>query len=339
MVRNSDYTITIEPSLTWLNSSERVYPVTVDPTFTVTPSTGSSNVSVVNGGVYYIRNKNYGTYLDVDNGSTANYTAVLGYSLHADTNQQWKITQQSDGYYTFTPMHNTAAAMAYNGTSNSSTVVTGNNITSSSSSYYNYTRWSIVSNGDGTVRIVAKLSNNSTSKVLDLSGGSGTQLQIYDWTGSGNSNQKWFLEKATTTGAVDEYRQVNGKSTNCFGYALRVTEFISLSTIEHTDDFEKVTNKVEAYIESRGRACRQIEGTGAMLHLNEYIIAMRVAYDDNDLFLDYHFMELTTDGWAHKQGQTNSVLLGNINPSTYSWDSGNSENYYNSETVYFAVMV
>ena len=109
-------------------------------------------------------------------------------------------------------------------------------------------------------------------------------------------------------------------------------------------------------VKSMGRQCRKLSASSSYIRPNEYKIAMRIGIDIPEKepngrpkpTNDMHFMVQTeTDGWAHKMGPYPSQYLGNINPTTYSWDyyKYNSageytiyiKNGYNSSTLYFAV--
>lgn len=50
-------------------------------------------------GIFYIRNKFSGKYLDVADGSSADGTNIVQYSLNKGTNQLFKLSKQSDGTY------------------------------------------------------------------------------------------------------------------------------------------------------------------------------------------------------------------------------------------------
>ena len=73
---------------------------------------------------------------------------------------------------------------------------------------------------------------------------------------------------------------------------------------------------------------------------NEYVVAMKTS----DILLmpwgmaDYHFAVLLSDGtWADKQGQSAS-RWNKIDGTAATWDIDEwNKNYYNSESIYFAV--
>lgn len=68
---------------------------------------GNPPAQTISNGVYYIRNKETGKYLDVMNGGTTSGTNVTQWSFNGYLPQQWKVTRQSDGYYTLEPQHTT----------------------------------------------------------------------------------------------------------------------------------------------------------------------------------------------------------------------------------------
>ena len=137
---------------------------------------------------------------------------------------------------------------------------------------------------------------------------------------------------------------------NCFGYALESKPLPSfmVSQTASVESFYEIT--IEPKVKSMGRQCRKLTSSSSYIRPNEYKIAMRIGIDipDEGGKNDMHFMVQTnTGGWAHKMGRNPSQYLGNINPTTYSWDyyRYNSDgeytayivNGYDSPTLYFAV--
>ena len=57
----------------------------------------TTTTTITNGAIYYIRNANSGHYLDAENSLNFN---VIQYAYHGGPNQAWKITKNSNGYYT-----------------------------------------------------------------------------------------------------------------------------------------------------------------------------------------------------------------------------------------------
>lgn len=75
-------------------------------------------------GVYMIKNKNSGKYLDVDYGGTANETNVSQHAYNGADNQKWYLEFLNDGLYSVRPLHApTKALNVYNaGTANNTNV-------------------------------------------------------------------------------------------------------------------------------------------------------------------------------------------------------------------------
>lgn len=64
----------------------------------------SYDQGIVDGATYYLRNLYHGSYMDVDNGSTANGTTVSTYTYHGGLNQQFKMFYLGNGLYEIIPV-------------------------------------------------------------------------------------------------------------------------------------------------------------------------------------------------------------------------------------------
>lgn len=138
-------------------------------------------------------------------------------------------------------------------------------------------------------------------------------------------------------------------TTNCYGYALGWNAFKNPGDIYYHDGAtyttsSTVTDVANNMIRDANRAQltpRTISSATASINSNEYRIVTRVGYhyiSGIGWVWDYHWMrQNSTGGWCHKPGQTPSADLGNINPSTYSWNLGTYyNNFYDSTPVYIA---
>lgn len=168
-------------------------------------------------------------------------------------------------------------------------------------------------------------------------------IQIGEYMGV--NQQKWYFEPVSN-GAAAAYRVAAYGEPRCFSYALEISNSpqISLSIFDTVDTFYEY--QVYPYITNTlGRSCRKLTSQYSSVGSNEYRVAMRVGIheivlSDTELGydFDYHFVVQTSSGgWAHKQGLYASEYLGLINLNTHSWDQGSKVNFYDSDTIYFAV--
>ena len=156
---------------------------------------------------------------------------------------------------------------------------------------------------------------------------------------------------STPYGAATKYSPTDSSEYNCFAYALGETKWRDVGGAESVDSFDvnDVANVVLEDVRKTGRSIRIIDSYDAPIAVNEYRIAMRTS--DRD----YHFMKQHSDGtWSHKPSIFSSRLIEGVNPDAVSWDVpiydkqlweiwgdvvevGIERNFYDSETVYFAV--
>ncbi len=102
------------------------------------------------------------------------------------------------------------------------------------------------------------------------------------------------------------------------------------------------TNEIQGYVlrdmKALNKTVRSIDAPAAKKD-NEYVVAMKTS----DIILpvinvaDYHFAVLLSDGtWADKPGSLPS-RWNRIDGTALKWDSGGYIDYYNTESIYFAV--
>lgn len=293
-------------------------------------------------GLYFIRNGGCERYLDVIDSAKTPGTNTCIYNFNGQNNQLWylDVADMAHGYYTLRPYH-ASNMYLYAEDAYASPL-----ILSSTPCY-----WHVIKNGDGTFRILVAGSERQAAESASGSTDNGTLVKT--WGYGGAPNQKWVFEKASQIGGAGLYRQVNTETPNCLGYVLELSSNCRplLDKDDTLQTFFDLRVKPEA--ESKGKKCRKLSSQTAYIRPNEYKVAMRIAPDAyvNDLgrrVNDYHFMvQLNTGEWAHKMGKQPSERLGNINPSTYSWDlalynsdgslSAYQEDFYHKPTFYFAV--
>ncbi|MCM0651081.1 hypothetical protein NBE98_22235 [Clostridium swellfunianum] len=141
------------------------------------------------------------------------------------------------------------------------------------------------------------------------------------------------------------YTANNRTDVNCYGYAGNFGFALNPGEVKGYKfssglPVKTIANYIMYDMQSAGRSARIINQAD-VIYSNEYRIAIRTG--ENTKHWDYHVvMQCSDAGWCDKPGQAPSRYLGQINPSTYSWDfkynNGTVEkNFYNSETIYLAV--
>ncbi len=143
--------------------------------------------------VYVITSRYSGKALEPQDGSTANATKLVQYSLwYADT-QKWYITQAGDGYYYITNF-SSGTVIDING---ASTANGANAIIYPNKGGTNQ-QWQIVSTGDGYYNIISRKSG----KYLDVNGKSTADgAEIIQYSSNGGYNQQWAITKVSGSGS------------------------------------------------------------------------------------------------------------------------------------------
>ncbi|MBD3921367.1 RICIN domain-containing protein [Paenibacillus sp. PR3] len=147
-------------------------------------------------GYYYIKNKNSGLYLDVENGSAADGANIRQWSYNGADAQKFRIVYYGSGdYYLLTGASAYKSSVdVYNGSS-----ANGTNI--DQWTYWGGTMqlFKIQQNDDGTVAFLTKSSGYASA--LDVLNGSTTAGgNVEQWPYWGGDMQKWKLIKAGGTG-------------------------------------------------------------------------------------------------------------------------------------------
>lgn len=298
----------------------------------------------INDGVYYIRNKRSNKYLDITNNGTTNGTSVIQHAYHGNTNQRFKITYESDGYYSIKPMHvpNQTSAIDMRSNSLANTDGTDAQIWTYNPNYQEQ-KFLIKSAVGGGYQIGTKSSNGS--KVLEVTNSSiddNAIVQIWSYSDS-RDNDNWYFEKVNF-GSAPSYNEIKlnqVRPPNCGGFALRITgeqsDFqLGLPSWSSVDVCANRTKEIFDGL-NLGRQIRIVNNYSTPtfpIANNEYRVAIRVRTSNSGYTRwDYHFYIQLNDGsWAHKPGGLASEHLGFLNPSTSTWANG-----YDSDVIYFAV--
>ena len=158
-------------------------------------------------GVYMIKNKNSGKYLDVDYGGTANETNVSQHAYNGADNQKWYLEFQNDGLYAIYPLHApTKALNVYNaGSANNTNVQIYSFYENDSASL-----WTIRYDAEGHYYFVPFCARDSLLAVQNSSTENSANVVIQNADYDAD-NQRWYLERCVVEEAV--YR-IKTSSTN-----------------------------------------------------------------------------------------------------------------------------
>ena len=146
---------------------------------------------------------------------------------------------------------------------------------------------------------------------------------------------------------------IDNKSTNqnCYSYAFGLPHAANPGDYSANNASERMyyskkiysTNEIANYVQrdmtALNKKVRIVKSPAEKLH-DEFLVAMKSS--TNVLWqtgaADYHFALQLSDGtWADKPGSTAS-RWNKIDGTAITWDLGNIKDYYNTETVYFAVV-
>lgn len=145
----------------------------------------TQNKSMMDDGVYYIKNRDVKFALDVSGGSAYSGANVQLYSLNKTDAQKWLVSHDSKGYVSFKNV-NSGMYLTATGSSNNANV----NQQSSSNGYNQ--KWIIAFDSSQNIKLVSGL---NSKLVIDVSGGkiqNGSNIQLY--TSNNSAAQKWVFE-------------------------------------------------------------------------------------------------------------------------------------------------
>lgn len=145
----------------------------------------TQNKSMMDDGVYYIKNRDVKFALDVSGGSAYSGANVQLYSLNKTDAQKWLVSHDSKGYVSFKNV-NSGMYLTATGSSNNANV----NQQSPSNGYNQ--KWIIAFDSNQNIKLVSGL---NSKLVIDVSGGkisNGSNIQLY--TSNNSAAQKWVFE-------------------------------------------------------------------------------------------------------------------------------------------------
>ena len=177
---------------------------------------------IVSGQTYFIVNANSNKLLDCSNAGTTTGTNVLQWWNMGDSNQKWKVTLLSDGYYRISPVHapNMCLDVLNNGTANGDNV--GIYALSGSGTPWDSSKWIITKLGEnddsaGNYKIGSKLSGGS--KVLTVSGAShdnGANVIMYSYSSGRPTNDEWIFIPVQSVNLVETAIHQDPSYLDCF---------------------------------------------------------------------------------------------------------------------------
>lgn len=145
----------------------------------------TQNKTIMDDGVYYIKNRDVKFALDVASASLNSGANVQLYSLNKTDAQKWLVSHDSKGYVSFKNV-NSGMYLTATGSSNNSNV----NQQSQSNGYNQ--KWIIAFDSSQNIKLVSGL---NSKLVIDVSGGkiqNGSNIQLY--TSNNSAAQKWVFE-------------------------------------------------------------------------------------------------------------------------------------------------
>ena len=145
----------------------------------------TQNKSMMDDGVYYIKNRDVKFALDVVSASSYSGANVQLYSLNKTDAQKWLVSHDSKGYVSFKNV-NSGMYLTATGSSN------GANVNQQSPSNGYNQKWIIAFDSNQNIKLVSGL---NSKLVIDVSGGkisNGSNIQLY--TSNNSAAQKWVFE-------------------------------------------------------------------------------------------------------------------------------------------------
>ena len=145
----------------------------------------TQNKSMMDDGVYYIKNYDVKFALDVASASSYSGANVQLYSLNKTDAQKWLVSHDSKGYVSFKNV-NSGMYLTATGSSN------GANVNQQSSSNGYNQKWIIAFDSSQNIKLVSGL---NSKLVIDVSGGkiqNGSNIQLY--ASNNSAAQKWVFE-------------------------------------------------------------------------------------------------------------------------------------------------
>ena len=261
-------------------------------------------------GVYFIRNRMSGMYLDLTGNGVTNGTLVQQFPGGDHPSEMWKVTYlPSTGNYRIESclaegkaLDSCGESSARPGTRTVLWTVDGNP----------EQRWLIQPKGTGYYYVSPEINYQLAIQVEGGSMYSNAKIAVSEKDFS--QTQQWYFE-SVNIGNGGGYRPISTVKPNCFGYALKINQSVDLPvnpfneshyTEDHISGIESALSDHVNY--------RQLASHVDVIQNNEYRIAIRVSNGINGWI--FHVIYQLSDGsWARKNHTGPSKQLGWGDPS------------------------
>ncbi len=363
---NEDGTWTVEvvPNKEFLTSKDTVYPVIIDPTYTVNVannSTGIQDVTInsTSTSAGYSGSLFVGNRSNTENGISRVMMKIVAWPVDMPSSieiQSATVTLRDimcESASMTIDCCQAAGATTWNESNASWSAAGGNSCgeiyDSQVVSYSNGVNNSHVYSFDITVAVKEWLNNETKMnqgllfKAKDESIVRNKTFASYQRASYQPTFSMTYVENnaAFTWSYLSGLRGYSSNSghipPNCAGYALGLNIWIDSATDNFSPDLTSISNFADSFSEyvngyvSNREIVKVYSGDWRKLALasNQYLIAARICSTD------FHFMVQTNDGkWTQKSGSAVAVTPSYYNPTTTNWNSK-----YTSSTIYMVVEI
>lgn len=253
-------------------------------------------------GVYFIRNRMSGMYLDLTGNGVTNGTLVQQFPGGDHPSEMWEVTYlPSTGNYRIESclaegkaLDSCGESSARPGTRTVLWTVDGNP----------EQRWLIQPKGNGYYYVSPEINYQLAIQVEGGSMYSNAKIAVSEKDSS--QTQQWYFE-SVNIGNGGIYREVSTKEPNCFGYAMFLDK--DLSPIFYSwepHETENYSARFKSKIEEYAVSCRRIDSDTAPIESYEYRIAIRAPNGHQYGGYKYYFhviYQLSNGSWAGKMQQ------------------------------------
>lgn len=236
-------------TFTWSSGNTSVASVSSTGTITavspgtaaITATMGSSKASftvvvgAVESGTYYIRNKQFGKYLQIDNNAAPNYSsggAIMEiWPLDGGDYQKWTLTLQPDGYYKIISVKSGLALAVPSGAESAEDkeLVQETYLAGSPRQL-----WKIYKTASGGYKIQAKSAESQSTELVVAVGGSltdganGTNVEQRKYINNGSYKDEWEFMEAYSLKYVHYYDSSLLGNTSVLSQIESATEFCNV---------------------------------------------------------------------------------------------------------------
>jgi len=161
----------------------------------ITPDTSITD------GIYFIKNKNSGKYLDVLNINPAPGAQIQQWNYNGCSAQQWKVTYLGNYQYSFAPLHALDKRLDIYYANDADTTKVQIEVSNNTNAQKFYITKDPVNTGSYKIRPAI-----SKTRVLEIAGGSTSAgALVWLYTMNAGTGQNWIFEKVTYTATVNNY--------------------------------------------------------------------------------------------------------------------------------------